>query len=146
MEYEHSSEIRMNQLKQRVKRCVCKYCGSPLKLRKIIFSDLDEARVEIFCKCCNRIEYGVEPEIYACAAYFADELGFNYYPDLDESNETRRMNIAKICEVSSWTLKNLGLLDEQGFTVGLNIKDKLIAECLILTNEDLDGMETKIEE
>ena len=146
MKYEHSSEIRMMQLKKRVKRCVCKYCGSPLKLRKIVFSDLDEARVEIFCKSCNRIEYGVEPEVYACAAYFVDELGFNYYPDLEESVETRRLNIAKVCEVSSWTLKNLGLLTEEGFVAPLKMQDKLVAECLILTNEDLDEIEPEIEE
>ena len=67
MKYAHSSETRLEELKSRVYRCVCKYCGSPLKLKKIIFSELDEARIEIFCSHCDRIEYGVEPQVYACA-------------------------------------------------------------------------------
>lgn len=146
MKYQYASEIRLNELKKRVKRCVCKYCGSPLKLRKIVFSDLDEARVEIFCKCCNRIEYGVEPQVYACAAYFVDELGFNYYPDLEESAESRRLNIAKVCEISAWSLKNLGFLNESGFIFEPKMQDKLVAECLILTNKDLDEIEIEPEE
>ncbi len=146
MKYQYASEIRLNELKKRVKRCVCKYCGSPLKLRKIVFSELDEARVEIFCKCCNRIEYGVEPQVYACAAYFVDEMGFNYYPDLEESAESRRLNIAKVCEISAWSLKNLGFLDESGFTAEPKMQDKLVAECLILTNKDLDEIEIEPEE
>lgn len=105
MEYKHNTEARTNMLKERARRCVCKYCGSPLKLHRIIFSEHEEARIEIFCSHCERIEYGVEPEVYASAKYFVDELKFNHYPDLDESETTRQMNIAKICEISNWVLK-----------------------------------------
>ena len=146
MKYAHSSEVRMEELKTRVHRCVCKYCGSPLKLKKIIFSELDEARIEIFCSHCDRIEYGVEPEVYTCAKYFVDELGFNHYPDLDESESTRQMNIAKVCDVATWSLKNLGLLNELGFCTDIHMKDSLVAECVLLTNKDLDEAETEIEE
>ena len=42
------SEKRLDMLKKRTKRCVCKYCGGRLKLRRIIFSDYEDARIEIF--------------------------------------------------------------------------------------------------
>ncbi len=141
MEYKHNTEARTNMLKERARRCVCKYCGSPLKLHRIIFSEHEEARIEIFCSHCERIEYGVEPEVYASAKYFVDELKFNHYPDLDESETTRQMNIAKICEISNWVLKNMGLLTEDGFTTDIKMKDALIAECVLLSNQELDELD-----
>lgn len=141
MKYSYSSKERLETLKKRVRRCVCKYCGSPLKLRRIVFSEHEEARVEIFCSHCDRIEHGVEPEVYACAKYFVDELEFNCYPDLDESETTRQLNIAKVSEISSWTLKNLGLLTEDGFQTTIKMKDSLVAECLLLTDRDLEDVE-----
>lgn len=59
-------------LKKRTKRCVCKYCGGKLKLRRIIFSEYEDARIEIFCSQCDRIEFGVEPEISRSAEYFVE--------------------------------------------------------------------------
>lgn len=144
MEYKHNTEKRTNLLKERVHRCVCKYCGSPLKLHRIVFSEHEEARIEIFCSHCDRIEYGVEPEVYASARYFVDELAFNHYPDLDESETTRQMNIAKVCEISNWVLKNMGLLNENGFTTTVKMKDALMAECVLLSNQELD--ESEVEE
>lgn len=141
MEYKHNTEARTNMLKERARRCVCKYCGSLLKLHRIIFSEHEEARIEIFCSHCERIEYGVEPEVYASAKYFVDELKFNHYPDLDESETTRQMNIAKICEISNWVLKNMGLLTEDGFTTDIKMKDALIAECVLLSNQELDELD-----
>ena len=32
------SETRLNMLKERTKRCVCKFCGEKLRLKRIIFS------------------------------------------------------------------------------------------------------------
>lgn len=66
------SKKRLDVLKKRAKRCVCKYCGGELKLRRIIFSSFEDARVEIFCKDCERIEYGVEPQIYQSAKFFVE--------------------------------------------------------------------------
>ena len=73
-------EDRVESLKKRTKRCVCKYCGSKLELRKIIYGDIENARVEIFCSECNRIEYGVEEEVYRVAKYFVEDMDFNAYP------------------------------------------------------------------
>lgn len=78
------SEKRLNSLKRRTKRCVCKYCGGTLKLRQIAFSEYEDARVEIFCSECNRIEFGVEREIYSSAKFFVENSRFNCYPDMDQ--------------------------------------------------------------
>ena len=47
MEDLYQSESRMENLKRRAKRCVCKYCGQPLSLKRILFSDHTDARMEI---------------------------------------------------------------------------------------------------
>ena len=56
------------------------------------------------------------------------------------------MNIAKVCDISSWSLRNLGLLEETGFTTEIQMKDSLVAECVLLTNHDLDTAEIELEE
>ena len=124
-------------LKKRVRRCVCKYCGRPLSLRRIIFSDWEDARVEIFCEQCSRIEFGVEPEIYHSARYFVDELAFNCYPDLDDNAQRRQMNIARVCDIMAWENKNLGMLDSEGFRVPLHVNTQTLGECLLLNDADL---------
>ena len=68
-----------------------------------------------------------------------DELQFNHYPDLDESETTRQLNIAKICEIATWVLKNMNLLSEEGFYTEIKMKDALMAECVLLTDHDLDN-------
>ena len=80
----------------------------------------------------------MEPEVYASAKYFVDELQFNHYPDLDESETTRQLNIAKICEIATWVLKNMNLLSEEGFYTEIKMKDALMAGCVLLTDRDLD--------
>lgn len=141
MELYYDSEGRMGMLKQRARRCVCKYCGGRLGLKRISFSEIEDARVEIFCKSCDRIEYGVEPEIYQSALYFVEEMGFNYYPDLNQSEKTKRMNVAKVCEIMAWENKNLGILNRDGFTVPLAANKNMIGECVILDETDLEDME-----
>ena len=106
------AQKRLALLKKRANRCVCKYCGGSLRLRRIIFSDYEEARVEIFCEHCDRIEYGCEPEIYRNALYFVEEMQFTCYPDLEANERTKRMNVAKVCEIMMWGDKNLGCLSE----------------------------------
>lgn len=145
MDYSYGSEARLASLKKRSRRCVCKYCGSALKLRRIVFSEFEEARVEIFCSQCDRIEHGVEPEVFTCAQYFVDELGFNCYPDLDESETTRQLNVAKVSEIASWVLKNLGALNEEGFRIDVDMNSTLVAECVLLTNRDLDAADLEDE-
>ena len=45
----NTSNDRIEELKQRTKRCCCKYCGSKLEIRRIIYGKIEDARVEIFC-------------------------------------------------------------------------------------------------
>lgn len=135
---EHNTSERVTMLKQRCKRCVCKYCGSDLHLRRIIFTNFEDTRIEIFCKECNRIEFGVEPEIYISAKYFVEETGFNCFCDLDDNEYTKQMTIAKVCEIITWHDQNLGFLDKQGFNVKLNMNKNFLGDCVVLTERDLD--------
>ena len=137
MDFSFQAQGRVEMLKGRAKRCVCKYCGGRLRLKRIIFSAHEDARVEIYCDNCERIEYGVEQEIYQSARYFVDELKFNCYPNQDANESTRRMTIAKVCEIMAWENKNLGLLDRDGFRVPLEDNGNILGECIILTDEDL---------
>lgn len=131
---EENTSEHISNLQQRVKRCVCRYCGNELVLRRISYGNAEEGRIDIFCPTCNRIEYGVEPEIYQIAKYYIDEIGFDYYYDLDKSVRKDRMNMAKVCEMMQWCCKNLGLLDAHGFCEKIKLdgviqgKDMLISE------------------
>ena len=131
------SESRLKTLRGRTKRCCCKYCGGQLRVRQIIFTEYEEARIELFCKDCDRIEFGVEPEIYTNAQYFVEETGFNCYPDLDDNEKTKQMTIAKVCEIMTWENQNIGILTPEGFCVPLNMNQHYVGECLTLSDEDL---------
>lgn len=146
MEDLYQSESRMENLKQRARRCVCKYCGQPLSLKRIMFSDHTDARVEIYCDVCGRIEYGVEPELYQSARNFVDDLEFNYYNDLAQNEETHRMNVAKVAEIIAWGYQSGGLLDEKGFTVPLKKQDHLQDQCLVITEQELQELAPTEEE
>lgn len=137
MEGLYNSQSRLEELKGRAKRCCCKYCGGKLEVKRIVFSDHEGARIEIFCDNCQRIEYGTEPEIYQSAKYFVDEMNFNCYADLDDNEKTRQMNIAKVCEIMGWENKNLGFLTKNGFAVPLNMNSNILGESIIIDDEDL---------
>lgn len=134
----YQSENRLNMLKKRMKRCVCRYCGGQLILKKIVFSEYEDSRVEIFCNDCDRIEFGVEREIYLSAKFFIDETKFNCYPEFESNARTRQMNIAKICDIMAWGNQNLGFLNHNGFTVPLDLSENFIGECITLTEDDLN--------
>lgn len=136
-----TDESRIATLKKRAKRCCCKQCGGELEVRRIVFSDFEDARIEIFCTACDRIEYGVEPEIYQNAAYFVDTLKFNHYPELSQNALTRKMNIAKVCDIITWACKNMGFLNADGFAVSVRQNELLLGENLILTDEDINRMQ-----
>ncbi len=138
MDFSYQASGRIESLKGRTERCVCKYCGSLLRLQKISFSDFEDARVEIFCSKCKRIEFGVEPEIYRSAKFFVEELNFNCFPNLDDNENTKQMTIAKVCEIMAWENKNLGFLNQDGFQVPLNMNENMLGECIVLTDKDLD--------
>lgn len=137
----YNTQSRLQELKGRVKRCCCRYCGSPLEIRRIIFSNFEDGRMEIFCTHCDRIEYGVEPEIYQSAQYFVEHFHFNWYTDLDDNSQTKQITIAKICDILAWQDKNLGFLDADGFKVPLEINSNLIGESLVFNNEELEALE-----
>lgn len=128
---------RVEMLKRRAKRCRCKYCGGKLSVKRISFTEFEDARIELYCNACEQIEYGVEPEIYQSAENFVDNLEFNHYPDIDQNTRTRRMNIAKVCEIMAWGFKNTGLLTEEGFTAPVVCADHSLDHCLVITEDEL---------
>lgn len=134
------SQKRLEYLKNRTKRCVCKYCGGNLKLRRIIFTEHEDARIEIFCNECNRIEFGVEHEIYDSAKFFVENSKFNCYPDLDNSENTKQMTIAKVCEIMAWENQNLGFLTADGFTIPIYANENFVGECITLSEKDLKNI------
>lgn len=131
------AEDRVRQLKQRKNRCVCKYCGGPLTIKSILFGDVTDARIELYCEQCERIEFGVEPEIYHSAKNFIDQFSFDLFDDIDQPALKHQMNIAKVSDILTWGFQNTGLLNEEGFTVPLNMQDDAWAECMIVDNETL---------
>lgn len=137
MEDLYHAENRLDALKQRATRCCCKYCGQPLTLKRIMFSDVTDARIEIYCEHCERIEYGIEPEIYQSAKNFVENLEFNYYTELDQNEKTHRMNIAKVAEIIAWGYRSSGLLDDTGFKVAITPANRALDQCLIITETEL---------
>ena len=129
---------RLQELKIRTKNCCCRYCGGDLKLRRILYGNVEEGRIEIFCNDCDRIEYGTNREIYHIAKYFVDEFDFNYFPENDDSIKTYQMNVAKICDIIAWGCQNLDILDYAGFKVPVNIAGTILGEDVVLYDKDLD--------
>lgn len=125
---------RITLLKARTNRCCCRYCGGALEVRQIIFYEQKESRIEIFCQDCDRIEFGVEKEIYKSACHFVDEAGFNHYPDLDDNEKAKQMNIAKICDIIAWGCQSFGFLSNTGFSVP------------VAANQDLQGKSMTLNE
>lgn len=131
------SKNRVETLKARKKRCVCKYCGKPLVIKRILFSDIEDARIELYCESCERIEYGVEPEIYQSASNFVDNLDADFYEELDDNEKKHQMNVAKVAEIMAWGFRNTGLLDASGFTVALNTTSGVWEECMVLESDQV---------
>lgn len=143
-EKKYNDLTRLEDLKWRVKNCRCRYCGAPLRLRRILYGNNPQGRVEIFCTECDRIEYGVEPEIYAVSKYFVEEFNFNIFPNNDNSETTTQMNIAKICDIIALGCKNMGILSARGFDVPLDIKKSILGEDVIFHDDDLSDVEIDI--
>ena len=47
--------LRVDRLKQRAKYCCCRYCGSELHVRQIVFHTQAMARIELYCDQCQKI-------------------------------------------------------------------------------------------
>jgi hypothetical protein len=131
---------RIQKLQTRAARCKCRYCGSALTLRKITYAAYDEAKIELYCEHCDRIESGVEPELYKLAEYYVDAIKYDHYPNLDDSINKRRMNIAVVCDILNWGFKNSELLDQDGFKVELNLDEDLMGEAFSLSSSYLDSL------
>lgn len=132
-----SAALDLDTLKTRAARCVCKYCGSPLKVERIMYHNCEAARSELFCPKCSRIEFGVEREVYLAAKYYVDTFHFNMYQGLEDNEQRRRMNIAKISEIMDWQNDKLGISDENGFCVPLDIKPDALGRTSIFRDNDL---------
>lgn len=137
----YSNSKRVETLKQRTKNCCCKYCGGNLVLKKIIFTDFGDARVEIFCEACDRIEFGVEKAIYASAQNFIDNLQVNFFDGMDDNQQRRRMNVARVCEIMAWGLKDMGYLGQAGFLVPAQKVDAIYNACTIIADERIPNKE-----
>lgn len=135
------AENRIETLKRRKKRCVCKYCGGSLVVKRILFNDVADARVELYCEACARIEYGVEPEIYQSARNFVDNLAIDFYETLDDNEKKHQMNVARVSEIMAWGFRNTGLLSAEGFTVPLHMDKGDWAECMVMRNDQVPSME-----
>lgn len=93
------------EIEERAQRYVCKFCGGSLVAKFVVFNKYGGQGKECYCEQCQRIEYGVEPEVYALAEYFVDNFEFNYYLDMEENTTSFQLNVAKINEILSWAFK-----------------------------------------
>ncbi|MBR6755500.1 MAG: hypothetical protein IKM15_00920 [Peptococcaceae bacterium] len=141
---QEKAEKRVEMLKKRVKRCVCKSCGGKLSLRQLDYNEFEDARIEIFCDNCDRLEFGIEPEIYTSAQYYVDEFRVNMYPDMGNNQLTRRMSIASISDIMSWALQNMGYLTKEGFSVPPDMEGKILRECIVLDDQMVDELEQEL--
>lgn len=139
----NQKSLRLKELEERAARCCCRYCGKPLTLRKITYAAYDEAKIEIFCEHCNRIEAGAEPEIYKLAAYYIDDLQYDHYPNLDNSERKRRMNIALVCDILTWGFKNSGLLNKNGFNFPITLEEDVMNDAFSISDAYFNSLENE---
>ena len=115
---------RAEEMIARSERCVCKQFGGQLEIRIIVYNKYGGSGAELYCPHCQKIEYGTEPEIYRAAKDFVDCTGFNHFVDLEETERTYLLNVAKVGEILSWGTKYWGLTDKNGFTIPLQLSDE----------------------
>ena len=101
-------------------------------MHKVDFGEPEEARIELFCELCNKMEFGTEKEIYLIAQSYVEQFAINYYADLGESSKVKKMNIANVCNILSWALQNMGYCNKKGFVIPPQITEGLFGESVIL--------------
>ena len=138
------NEKRLDMLKKRVQRCVCKSCGGQLSLRQLDYNEFEDARIELFCEHCDRLEFGIEPELYTSAQYYVDEYRVNLYPDLGDNQMTRRMSISYVADIMNWAMQHMGYLTKDGFTVVPDMEGKILRECIVLNDQMVDELEKEL--
>ena len=58
-----------------------------------------------------------------------------------EDNEQRlQMNIAKVCNITSWQLRYLGLTNETGLTVPVHINEYGMEQCTTVEDDRLEEL------
>ena len=132
--------LRVERLKKRAKYCCCRYCGSELHVRQIVFHTQAMARIDLYCDQCQKIEYGVEKEAYASARAFVEATQFNHFPDMEDNEQRLQMNIAKVCNITSWQLRYLGLTNETGLTVPVHINEYGMEQCTTVEDDRLEEL------
>ena len=131
----NKNSLRVNALRDRAKRCRCKYCGGKLRLKLFVYNKVIEPRVELYCETCERIEYGVEKEIYSLSKYYVENFKCDFYPDLDENILKERMNVGRICEIIIWALNGLGYVTMDGYKYPVEMNSEIAGENVVY---DLD--------
>ena len=56
---------------------------------------------------------------------------------MDDNEKTRRMNVAKICEIMAWGDKNIGILSEEGYSVPVKLEIEQIGQTAVFEDKDL---------
>lgn len=131
---------RIEHLKERAKRCCCRYCGGELHVRQIIFHTQADARVELYCDRCKKIEYGIEREIYEGARAFVQSTHFNHFPDMENNAQRLQMNVAKVCQLTNWQLRYLGFLSDEGFSAPLQVREYEEEQCTTIAESALSKL------
>ena len=54
------------------------------------------------------------------------------------------MNIAKVCEIMAWGMKNIGILNADGFTIPIDLSKTILGEDVIYRDYDLSDVEVEI--
>lgn len=132
---------QLSYLRNRAKRCVCRYCGNKLSLRKITYAAYDEAKIETYCELCERLESGTEPEIWKLAVHYVDDMRYDHFPNFDDSATKRKMNIAAVCDVFAWAYRCAGILSDQGFKPGIEINFNDLEGNLLISDTALVFLE-----
>lgn len=140
MKFTLDNAPRLEVLKERRRHCVCKYCGHELEIKQIVFSELDDARTELFCPNCQKLDYGVEKIIYDNAKYYIAENRFNMFPDLDDNQMSQRMTIAKTAEIMTWICQHTEVLTDTGFTIPVDEVEAVPQNQLDLTAAEVDAL------
>lgn len=99
---------------QRAERCVCKFCGGKIEPAVIVYNRYGGSGLELFCAHCGKGEKGVEKELYSWAKEFVEASGFDYFTELEAGLEKKQNNIAKVCTILSWYLRDMGYLTDAG--------------------------------
>lgn len=84
-------------------------------------------------------EFGIEPELYRLAKYYVQDIGFDYYPEIEEGPTKEKMNVTKMSEIINWCCYNLGLIDDNGFTIPLKVKKQLLGSSSVFEAEEFEG-------